>query len=515
MLKLQNLYVCLFVAVWLSFLCAANLHGQTLVSPALESEIDESKSEPPSEVVFKFRAAAEPDPPLEYRFWPAAEHRLQTNPMPFVNRAVLLATQVNYDRDAAIEFNEELTQWFDLPLSELPLERVRAFIDRYGPQPLYELSRAENLMGLSYDLRFDELTAAEMISTLLPELKELRTLGWLLAIRARLAVAEERWDDFVRDIRIGMRLSEIAGHSNEFLINRLVGYAIAEIMFGVIEEAMQRPGCPNLYWALTTIPADDLFETRDALEFESIVTTRIFSGINPLPKPIIGAEAARERILRLVREAIATQDANEGQITSAPEVMGESESEATIKARLFAGVYVATMADSSRQLLADTDQWSDRVSQLSAPEAVLRATALRFNRLRDDWVKWAILPNDVSAPYQDRIKASLNRSTAKDDMLLSIVGNLVPAIDAAQQAGIRRHQEYNFLCTIEAIRMHVAVNRELPQSIDRLDPVPARRDTIARTDFGYHRRSADRATMTRAPRYPTDTETTIQLRLVK
>lgn len=494
-------------AAWLPLafcvVCIVESQGQTLVSPALQSEEEKPPSEPPREFVFTLRAAAEPDPPFTHRFWPASEDRQHANPMPFVSRAILLAAQFNYDRDASLEFNEEFLQWYDLPLAELPIDRVRNFVDRYAPQPLDELSRIENLMGLQYDLRFNELSATGIISTLLPEVQEMRVLARLLVIRARLAVADHRWQDFERDIRVGMRLSHVAGHSSDFLVNRLVGYAIAESMYGVIEEAIQQPGCPNLYWALATIPADDLFEMRESLEFESVVTTRLLDGNDPLPETIIGPDSARQRLLRLFREVIAVQEPS------------SNDDDTNIRAKLLAGIYVVSMAKSSRELLSKSPAWSSRVSELSAPEAVLRATEIRFHRSRDEWLKWSILPEAVAAPYGDRIEAALMQTEAKNDFVLSIIGSLYPAVDAVRRATVRLHQIHNFLCTIEAIRMHAAVDGSLPRSIELLHPVPVRDDTIARTQFGYHLRTPNHATMTRAPRHSKDLETTIQLRLIK
>ena len=38
------------------------------------------------------------------------------------------------------------------------------------------------------------------------------------------------------------------------LIGGLVGWAIANSAFGPLEEMLEHPSCPNLYWALTNLP---------------------------------------------------------------------------------------------------------------------------------------------------------------------------------------------------------------------------------------------------------------------
>ena len=42
------------------------------------------------------------------------------------------------------------------------------------------------------------------------------------------------------------------------------------------------------------------------------------------------------------------------------------------------------------------DEWGDRVDQLSSAEAVLRATLLKFARVRDRWVAWSTLPSEAA-----------------------------------------------------------------------------------------------------------------------
>tara|TARA_R110002049_G_scaffold2750_2_gene21567 strand:- start:386066 stop:387595 length:1530 start_codon:yes stop_codon:yes gene_type:complete len=492
----------LSVPLCLALLCFAGdvADAQTMVSPALQKASRQAKPETPPQVVFRVHAAAEPEPALVHRFWPSPELRRQANPMPFVSRAILLAAKSSYDRDEAIEISEQFSRWQDLSIEKLPLGEVHRFVEKYASGPLGELARAENMMDLQYDLQFEQLTATEVIATVLPEVQEMRGLARLLVIRARLAVAEHRWDDFEQDIRLGMRLAEIAGHSTDFLVNRLVGYAIAESLFEVVEEAMQQPGCPNLYWALASIPVDDLFETRQSLEFESVFTTKLCYGLDPLPDAVIGAEAARVRILRLVHEVNAVQQPEPG-----PDTL--------VKAKLLAGIYVASMEQPSRQLLAETTQWSGRVDELSAPEAVLRATVLRFAQSRDKWFKWSLLPKTVAAPYADRIEADLQATGEENDIILSILGNLFPAVSAVHQANSRLHQKHGYLCTIEAIRMHAAIAGEFPDSLDRIEPVPAWPDPVSKSDFFYHRQAPTRAMLTRGPRYRTGDETPVQLAL--
>ncbi len=479
----------------------AQSHGQTMVSPAFSKDKPQAAEAKPEPKVIKIYAAAEPDPALRYRFWPAHELRRQGNPMPFISRAILLSVQANQGPNVQQEFIQKYEQFSEASLDELPADEVREFLQKYGGAALRELARAENLFDLDYDLRLDEMSASELIETVLPEIQESRALARLLYLRARLAIAQQRWDDFVHDVRLGFRLAECTGRGNDFLIGRLVCYAICGVMMNAVEEAIQQPGCPNLYWALASMPETRLSEIRDSLEFETVLLARLFRDVRTLPDTEIGEQAARIKLLDLVEEA--------GQLFGSFHGM---DVEAT--AQMIAGFYVVTMADPSREMLAATDAWGDKAYALSSSEAVLRAMQLKFDRIRDSWAKWSLLPPEMWRDYKDEAEMNLKLDN-RTDVIEIMVSHLAPASDAARRASRRMVQNRNMLLTIEAIRMHAAVHGQLPESIDKLRPVPAWTDGLAFKPFGYTRTSPSTATFLQEPRYGRDQESTMQIQLLK
>jgi hypothetical protein len=485
----------ILVALIVSCLAVCSAEAQVLKSPKSQNPKSAAEPEPKQLTLY---AEQQPDPLLRYRLWPAPEHRRDENPAPLISRAVILSLQG--PSDMRQEFEKSFNEWSNLPIDELPREQIRKVLGAYA-STIKELRRTENLTRLEYNLQLDQLSAPEMIQTLLPELQEMRRLARLLSLHARLAVAEQRWDDAVDDCRLGFRLAEVAGHSTEFLIGRLVGFAISATMMAVIEEAIQQPECPNLYWALASLPENRLFETRDSIEFESVLLSRIFSTAGPLPDHPIGEVAAREGIRKLVHEVNQTLRSG-GDSMASPEV-----------SQLLAGIYVLTLAEPSRDLLASTEAWGERVDELSASEAVLRATNLKFARVRDRWVAWSMMPPELWDEYAAERNVAFGFGESRSDLLVSLVSSLTPAVNAARSAGRRTHQQRNWLLTIEAIRMHAADNGELPATIENMRPVPAWTDALANKSFGYHRLSDTKATLTRAPRWNRDEETTIQIEL--
>jgi hypothetical protein len=103
---------------------------------------------------------------------------------------------------------------------------------------------------------------------LLPDVQSLRQIATLLAVRARLEIADGRYDKAVYTLQTGLALARHIG-DGVLLIQDLVGMAVAGQMFAQVEELIQRPGAPNLYWALTELPRP-FFDIRKALQGEKV-----------------------------------------------------------------------------------------------------------------------------------------------------------------------------------------------------------------------------------------------------
>src|SRR5262249_25462121 len=103
---------------------------------------------------------------------------------------------------------------------------------------------------------------------LLPDVQSMRNIGTLLAVRARLEIAEGRYERAIYTLQTGLALARHVG-DGVILIQDLVGMALAQQMIAQVEELIQQPGAPNLYWALTDLPRP-FFDLRKALQGEKL-----------------------------------------------------------------------------------------------------------------------------------------------------------------------------------------------------------------------------------------------------
>jgi hypothetical protein len=93
----------------------------------------------------------------------------------------------------------------------------------------------------------------EGITALLPSLGTYRKIANRLNIDARWDVHEKRYADAVDKIRIGVTLGRHMGEGTT-LIEGLVGVSISATSLKTINDLVQQPDAPNLYWSLSQLP---------------------------------------------------------------------------------------------------------------------------------------------------------------------------------------------------------------------------------------------------------------------
>ena len=90
------------------------------------------------------------------------------------------------------------------------------------------------------------------------------------------AARARRFDKAAYSLQTGMQLGKDIG-SSPLLITGLVGLAVAGTQSGQIDEWLQTPGSPNLYWSLTDLPRP-FIDMHKPLQGERLCT-RIEHGI--------------------------------------------------------------------------------------------------------------------------------------------------------------------------------------------------------------------------------------------
>ena len=257
--------------------------------PAAQAQTDH----PP--LTITLRPAAEPVPALKYRLVPERRALVPGNAATFYHRGIQLVIQRRAS-DAAVEkpqgkarqesAEEQIANWVSGPISGIPRDEARKQLGHYEAA----LKEAELGAGRSScDWEFDR--RAEGITLLLPEIQEMRPLARLVALRARLAILDGQVDEAMHWIETGLVMGRHVGQGPT-IIQALVGIAIDNVMLRCLDELIQVPGTPSLYWALADRPRP-FVDMRRPMEGERYMLEKELPGLEELDRGVWGVDETR------------------------------------------------------------------------------------------------------------------------------------------------------------------------------------------------------------------------------
>jgi hypothetical protein len=326
----------------------------------------------------------------------------------------------------------------EVSLAKLPRREVRDFLARYaGPLRLAE----QAALRKTCDWGWPPVTVQALQDPLflpLDDIQSLRHLAFLLSVRCRLELAEGRFDSALRTLQTGLTLARHTAHSDT-LIQDLVGIAIATIMLGRVEEWVQVPGSPNLYWALTTLPRP-FIDVRSSLTSELGTLYRSFPQLREVRKGKMTnaqAQALADQLLTNLKGLCPTP---------APAWMG----------RLGLATLTAKYYPDAKKYLRKQGYADKEIDAMPAVQVVLVAFCDDWERAGDDILKWLSVPAWQGRAGIEKVAKearSGGRGGANPFMRL-----LVPAIAKVYEAQLRLDRHLAGLRCAEALRWHAAAH---------------------------------------------------------
>jgi len=426
--------------------------------------------------IWDVSAAAEPALVFRYRFWPQ-ESSLRAGSAQLHFFRALTAMHSTADARTEIRRLSGVDDWVNT--AELP--KARALLESMQPvmQALTDMAFSEDL---SWDNRIRDIQGPSLYYVHLEDVQQARVLGRLLQIKTRIHVRDGDFDSATQTVLIGNRLAALIGNG-ESVIQHLVGGAIAAMMRTLVEEMIQAPNSPNLYWAIATIPLP-LVTMRRAIELELESVHRAFPALRDARTENWSEPEAKRRwvdaIMELKKLDGTSHDLSNLQILQA----------------LDSSAYLEP-AKSRLKATGLTDAQLD----LMAPTAIVMAdAAAELERIRDESMKGILLPRlqrqelraiQAKTNVNPRWTSSYLQSEWMGDQRTTNGGALFasvlfPGILQLETAEIRTPVIYLRLMTLEAIRMHVATHDgEIPATLDKLSPVPALTSQETEKSFDY------------------------------
>ena len=449
------------------FTCLAIL----LAAAATAAAQDPSEVEP---IKLTLNPAAAPSPALKYELLPDLKDETPGNAALEYYRAFSPEWWGNIRQPQTWEKMENALH---VPLKDLPRKDLDWLESSHMLRQVDLASRREYCdWGMAERLR------KEGFSLLLPDVQSLRQIATLLAVRARLEIAEGQYEKALDTLQTGFALARHAGNG-VILIQDLVGIAIARQMLDRLEELVQQPGAPNLYWALTDLPRP-FVDLRQALQGEK---EGLYASVPEL-RDLDTARLTPEQQQKLVQALGGGLDALLGY---GPKPNWGNR---------LAGIVLTIRAyPEAKQALIAEGRKPEEIEALPALQVVLLHSLHQYQRLQDDVFKWANLPYWEAHPHLEQTDRQVRTARARLEAMPFL--EALPAIQKVVAASDRLERRVAALRCVEAIRLDAAAHDgKLPETLGAITEVPVPIDPTTGQAFHY-RVTGDRATLS-APAPP-------------
>lgn len=372
------------------------------------------------------------------------------------------------------EPSEQRDKWNQLPLADLPVDDIKksgcvgglmyrkSFQDptEGAGRPLSDVDEAARLTTTDWQVWFN--IRRDGIGTLLPEVQKMRDLASVLKVRMRYEVKTGDFEKAAYSARTFYGLSSaLAEHPT--LICLLVGIAIESIGLGVVEEMIQQPGCPNLYWSLTEMPAD-VFSSRTASQGERVILQAHF-------KDLTGETVLSEAALQTTAESIDL-------ILATSEGVKQGDPKPSVRFAELAKDEKKVAA--FRKDLIAAGRKAEAVNQFPPLQVVLAHNLLRYDILLDEFYRV------MQLPHPEAIKLAAEAETKlKEEADAVLARGLLPTITKVKTAHTRIQQRVAYLRVIEAVRLHAHENGgKLPEKLADIK-LPLPNDPVTGKGFEY------------------------------
>lgn len=408
--------------------------------------------------------APAPVPALTYELLPRLRDRVPGNAALIYARAHALRPSWPRDPAEGQKLQEKLIAWEDTPVDKLPLGEVKKYLSGHAQsfRALDDAARCERC-----DWELAPRLSVNNIDMLLPEVQTYRELARFQKLRLRAALADGDIAGAVEIAQAVLRLGRDVGEGPTML-HALVGIAITTVALGTVEEIAQRPGGPNFYWALTTLPRP-LIDPRASLEGEA----RLFDNLFPNAKALGRGPVSEERAKAVLADMVG-----------AFQMMGGAKAPIAVAD---IGPYVAKLQAGARNQLIGFGLDPVKLDQMPAAQVVALRTVVAYRVLNDDALKCAALPYPEARAEFAKLKARAKEvaKEAEDPAVTAFALN-VPATEKVLEAHMRLNRRVALMRAVEAVRLHAAANGGKPPSkLDEVKLVPVPLDPYTEQPFVY------------------------------
>ncbi len=347
--------------------------------------------------------------------------------------------------------------WEEQRPSELPVDEVREFLTLTDFQRQW---MAKAWRQQRCDFEHDIRRSDDPYFYPLADMQMSRDLGRYQLLRCKLAIAEGRLDDAIKEIGYQLALAKHMG-TDPIVVVGLIAQRHELTACQAALDLIEHPEAPNLYWAFASLP-DPLISLVDALEFDRRAIYRYVPLLQEVDQTPRSPEYWRQFLIRSTPgfQRIARAMVGRSDVIDDPE-----------ESRLaFVTAVMAEFPAARKYLVEELRIPPEKVAEYSAIQTVLLA-----------WLdKAAVLGDSMelagSVPYWrlgGRV-AEVSRSVefTERDWGALLLGILAPGFHIVQTTASTR-QVVAMIETVEAIRDQASRNGgTLPKTLEELTLKP-------------------------------------------
>jgi hypothetical protein len=415
-----------------------------------------------------------PQPALKYQLLPEVRELTPGNPIQWYIRCFAEQRNFFFSKQGVAQRNRYLS----MSLAELQAQKYQGF----GGNALTQADWGARLDAP--DWQVVQRVQTDGMELILPELEPLRVLGLSLRVRFRIEAAARRFDDAVVTAKTMFALARHLGEYPAEAGNE-VGMAIANLALDTLEEMVQQPGCPNLYWALTDLPSP-VVDVRKGLQGAQAI---VAAEMRPLRHDAPMTEAALEEFVSRLSGAIGFSREQEGRSPRNLRVglkarADDADRVREARSRILGGnLAQPATTKAPPQLpgalaqLVNVVGLADRVRAFPPMQVILLDEKREYEIQRDEGMKLLAL-----APWQIDVLCSGQEPGRGGDGLLK---DFLPRVIKVRRAQGRLEQRIALLRYVAALRIYAAEHDgKMPLTLtDIALPLPA--DPFTGKPFQY------------------------------
>jgi hypothetical protein len=408
----------------------------------------QTPSNPETLIRLSVTAAPAPRPALRYRLLPDLQEMNPGNPILNYMKCMLEQERFFFDREACAHREKLLA----MPLEELPAHDLEG----YGRFALSQADRAARLDNPDWQILLK--LKSDGYYLLLPEVQQIRGIARALVVRFRAEIAMHRFDDAIRTAKTLFAISRHLGEHPSFIGN-LVGIAIANMTIGPLEEMLGQSGCPNLYWALTSLP-NPMISLEKGMDGERVMTAWAF---RDLPD---GAPIGADQLKKFIAHA-----------DKILELEMSKDRKASVRAWLYARIKDEKQVAAARRRLVEIGLPEERLRKFPPDQILL------LDEKRECEERFADLWKATALPLWQIEAVAAQIKPKKEPALFADL--LLPMPFVIHRARGRLDQRIALLRVVEAIRLYAAGHNDtLPPKLSDI-PVPIPEDPFTGKSFRY------------------------------